>query len=188
MSGRDMIVGVREILHDTGRGLSTDDRMYDTREIVRRLNEAKERIGKTLINAPKPAHVGVNRLAKLKTATSPDVAATDLMKLFGAIRSDNSFIATAPFSIAEPMVGVGHDYAYAESGSVYGPFSLYGYWQKASEVIADSTVALTEFSDSIYYVIQILAARELLPQEKADAVDRWKLLTQMLTEEMGTFD
>lgn len=186
MTGATMLTGVQELLHDSGRGFATDDRMFDPDDILVKLNEAKSRVGKMFCVQPQAAFIAASRLSNQATGADGYTPA-NFLEVIGGLRTDNSFIPPTTLGLA-PLVSVGnHDFVYAQSGVLHGPFAKVAWWAEAVEEIEKSNVPLTEFSDSVYYMIQILAAREMLPQEKADALDRWKLMTKMVTEEMASF-
>jgi len=188
ITGRDMITGVQEILHDTGRGYATAARFYDPNEIIRRLNEAKGRIATLLLKLPEPAWCPASRLIVSQVVTDGTTMPSNFFTLLGLTKTTtNAYVPASPMSKGEPLFAQGLDYCFVRGGIYHGPAGVALYEAWASEAIADTQIPLTEFPDGAYFMIVMLAARECLPQEKSDALDRWKLLSIMLGEELISF-
>lgn len=183
VSGQDMIRDVREYLHDTGRGTATENFMYDEKEILRRLTEAKRRVTKALLRHPPvpgyPASVTAARFIKTCVATTGTSVPTDFQGLLAGKKSDGTFVPKEIMSVGETMLAGGHDVVFVRGGTFLGTADVALYEAQATEDITPSNVTLTEFCDGVYDAITILASRELLPQEQSDNADRWKYFSQL---------
>lgn len=185
---------VRELVHDTGRGFATANFMYEDEDIYIRLNDAKRRIAKALIERPaSPTGVGgaaivtLSRIIKICSATNGTTAPDDFWYLIAGIDSDNGYVPRVHLPVGEALKDVGHSLVYVKGGIFQGYAQTALYWAYPTEVISTAQSALTQFPDGFYDAVELLAARDLLPQEPADALDRWKLLSDLFMEAIAAF-
>lgn len=211
---RQEVDGVRALLHDTGRGVSTAARVFDDRAIVNGFNDAVLRLFYLVSNPrgsagdmndwmpaalhtntgarqsmPQPLHratVTVNRLLATATATAATAAPDDLWFLEAGVKTTGDFVPIYGLYRSKPLIAAGHDALSLEGRTFIGTADTAVYWRKPTAYELPGNPELTEFPRSFYFAARLLAARELLLHEVADNQDRFKYYSTLLMEKVLT--
>jgi hypothetical protein len=167
----DLIIAVREVLRDTGRGEAIATRRHSDDEIVRALNYACPKLVQALI--AKKAWLAVNKLVST-TPTADPIPANFWMLIAGldAAPNANTYIPAYHPQIARALTGRGHDVIAVVDGAFYGNATTAIYWRKPEEFSLLDAGVLTDFKLPFYNTLRLLAAQEIIAREKKDSLRR----------------
>lgn len=185
MNGLDLIDSIATLLGESSRRLSTDSRFYSQESILAQINIAVKDTAKRLIQAEQRARVTIRKLSTQTTiplgfgTVGVDVP-NDFWFLECGVRG-GKYVPAKTIARGERQVYfTNHDLIYTKSGKIFGNAEVVRYW-KVPDQIQASNATINQFPDAFYEAVMFAASRDLVTQEDADVLERWKLFDTEFT-------
>lgn len=179
MTGRELVDLVLLLLNDSGRGLRTTSRNFQTDSVAYQLSIEQAVVAQQLMPAPfgehpTGAHLTLSNLIATADGDGGIVGVAqpdDFWYLICGTTDEGKYIQAERPKIGEAFRLMQGNRIWARGGSFYGTADTAVYYKHPPKIEYTGAHLLT-FPDAFYHTIKYAAARDLLAQEGRDAADR----------------
>lgn len=186
MQSNALVLMVRYLLRDTGRGLATSSRVYGDDEILSALMGARAQVFGDLLMRQQLPRVSLRKLMTfLPVATVTTPAPADFCSIIygidasGSILPGEDTIRGLSFE-GGPLL----DYVAVVGGAFVGTATSAVYYRFPTQPITNTNTTLTEFGDAVYHCIKYVAVANLMLKERADVLLRLQFIQGEIKRKM----